>query len=110
VFLGDLSNVKFCKSRRINGTAPSGRGTWAGLNVTLPARQKSENAPSQAAPVAAPLRMGGFLLPKNDPESGTKALESEPELSRLEAMGLDVAMALLIVLMGALVYATAGPW
>ncbi len=54
--------------------------------------------------------MGGFLLPKYDPESETGAPESKAELSRLEAIGLDVAMALLIVLMGGLVYVTAGPW
>jgi hypothetical protein len=54
--------------------------------------------------------MGGLPLPKYDPESETGKPESEAELSRLEAIGLDVAMALLIVLMGGLLYVTAGPW
>jgi hypothetical protein len=54
--------------------------------------------------------MGGFLLPKYDPEIGTEESESKAELSRLEAIGLDVAMALLTMLMGGLVYVRAGPW
>ena len=48
--------------------------------------------------------MGGLLLPKDGPESETGDPESEPELSRLEAIGLVVAAVFLTALMGGLVY------
>ena len=52
--------------------------------------------------------MGGLFLNKYDPENEAGVSESEPEMSRLGAIGLVVAMALLTMLMGALVYAIAG--
>ncbi len=47
-------------------------------------------------------------MSKNDPENETGLYESEPEMSRLGAIGLVVAMAFLTLLMGALVYVITG--
>jgi hypothetical protein len=54
------------------------------------------------------LKFGGLFLSKDDPENETGVTESEPEMSRLGAIGLVAAMALLTALMGALVYVITG--
>jgi hypothetical protein len=52
--------------------------------------------------------MGGLFLSKDDPENEAGVAESEPEMSRLGAIGYVAAMALLTALMGALVYVITG--
>jgi hypothetical protein len=49
-----------------------------------------------------------LFLPKDHPENETGAPDSEPELSRLGAIGLVVVVLLLIALMGGGLYASAG--
>jgi hypothetical protein len=77
----------------------------AALCITLPARQTAEIPTSQTG---EPLKFGGLFLSKDDPENETGVTESEPEMSRLGAIGLVAAMALLTALMGALVYVITG--
>jgi hypothetical protein len=54
------------------------------------------------------LKTGGLYLSKDNPKNEADISESEPEMSRLGAIGLVVAMALLTMLMGALVYVITG--
>ena len=54
------------------------------------------------------IQNGRLFLSKYDPENEAGVSESEPEMSRLGAIGLVVAMALLTMLMGALVYVITG--
>jgi hypothetical protein len=49
-----------------------------------------------------------LLLPKVHPENETGVPDSEPELSRLGAIGLVVVLLLLIALMGGLLYGSTG--
>jgi hypothetical protein len=51
---------------------------------------------------------GGLFLSKVHPENETGAPDSEPELSRLGAIGLVAVLLLLIALMGGLLYASKG--